>query len=147
MGWVMTSHALVYGREYGWGGAFEALAAEIVTQFLKSYDPAREVCLIAEIDGVPVGSVFLVNAGDGIAKLRLFLVEERARGLGVGSRLVEESIRFAREKGYRRITLWTQSILVAARKIYERAGFRRVGEEPHRTFGVDLVGETWELAL
>jgi DNA-binding MarR family transcriptional regulator/N-acetylglutamate synthase-like GNAT family acetyltransferase len=147
MGWVLTSHALVYGCEYGWGGAFEALAAEIVTQFLKGYDPAREICLIAEIDGIPVGSVFLVHAGDGVAKLRLFLVEERARGHGVGTRLVDECIRFAREAGYRRITLWTQSILVAARKIYERAGFRRVREEPHRTFGIELVGETWELAL
>lgn len=147
MGWVLTSHALVYGREYGWGGAFEALAGEIVTQFLKEFDPAHEICLIAEMDGAPVGSVFLVNAGDGVAKIRLFLIEAHARGYGVGARLIEECIRFAREKGYRRITLWTQSILVAARKIYERAGFRLVKQEPHRTFGVDLVGETWELTL
>jgi DNA-binding MarR family transcriptional regulator/GNAT superfamily N-acetyltransferase len=147
MGFVLASHGARYGEEYGWGRAFEQLVAEIVAAFLRSFDPEREACWIAEIDGEPVGSVMLVDAGDGVAKLRLLLVEPRARGLGLGRRLVEECIRFARHAGYRKITLWTQSVLVHARAIYERAGFTRVAEEPHRHFGVDLVGETWELEL
>jgi DNA-binding MarR family transcriptional regulator/GNAT superfamily N-acetyltransferase len=147
MGFVLASHAALYGKEYGWGRAFEQLVAEIVAAFLRSFDPEREACWIAEVDREPVGSVMLVDAGDGVAKLRLLLVEPRARGLGVGRRLVEECIRFARQAGYRKITLWTQSVLVQARGIYERAGFARVAEQPHRNFGVDLVGETWELEL
>lgn len=147
MGWVLERHAACYGNEYGWGGAFEALAAEIVTKFLREFDAAREQCWIAELDGARVGSVFLVKGGEDIAKLRLLLVEPQARGLGIGRRLVDECIRFARAARYRRITLWTQSILTDARAIYERAGFRMVRQEPHCSFGHDLIGETWELDL
>src|SRR6266481_3833605 len=126
---------------------FEALAAEIAAQFIRSYDPAREHCWIAEIGGEPVGSVFLVKASDEAAKLRLLLVEKKARGLGIGRALTEQCLHFARQAGYASITLWTQSILLAARGIYQCAGFRRVSEEKHHSFGVDLVGETWELKL
>lgn len=147
MGWVVASHARCYGAEYGWGDAFEALVAGIVAEFLRNFDAAREHCWIAEIDGEPVGSVFLVNGGDDIAKLRLLLVEPQARGLGVGRLLVDACVRFAREARYRRMTLWTQSILTAARSLYQRAGFRLVREEPHCSFGHDLLGETWEREL
>jgi GNAT superfamily N-acetyltransferase len=123
------------------------LVAGIIADFLRGHDPVREGCWIAEHDGAPAGSVMLVDAGNGVAKLRLLLVEPRSRGLGIGLRLVEECIRFAREAGYRTITLWTQSILTEARAIYERAGFVRVEVKPHRSFGVDPVGETWELKL
>ena len=147
VGWIVSRHGALYAQEYGWDISFEALAAEIAAQFIRSYDPLREHCWIAEIGGEPVGSVFLVKASDEVAKLRLLLVERRARGLGVGRALTEQCIRFARQAGYTSITLWTQSILVAARGIYQRAGFTRVGEEKHHSFGVDLVGETWELKL
>jgi DNA-binding MarR family transcriptional regulator/GNAT superfamily N-acetyltransferase len=147
IGWIVSRHGAVYAQEYGWDISFEALAAEIGAQFIKSYDASLEHCWIAEIDGEPVGSVFLVEASAQVAKIRLLLVERRARGLGVGRALTEQCIRFARQAGYTSITLWTQSILVAARGIYQRAGFRRVKEEPHHSFGVDLVGETWELEL
>jgi DNA-binding MarR family transcriptional regulator/GNAT superfamily N-acetyltransferase len=147
IGWIVSRHGAVYAQEYDWDISFEALAAEITAQFLRSYDSRREQCWIAEIDGEPVGSIFLVKASDDIAKIRLLLVEKKARGLGVGRALVEQCIRFAGDAGYRSITLWTQSILIAARGIYQRAGFRRVGEQPHHSFGVDLIGETWELAL
>lgn len=147
IGWVTSRHGAIYVQEYGWDISFEALVAEIAAQFIKSYDPAREHCWIAEIDGEPVGSTFLVDGSNGVAKLRLLLVEKEARGLGVGRALVEQCIRFAREAGYQSITLWTQSILVAARNIYQRAGFRLTAEEKHHSFGVDLVGETWDMKL
>jgi DNA-binding MarR family transcriptional regulator/GNAT superfamily N-acetyltransferase len=147
IGWVVSRHGALYAQEFGWDISFEALVAEVAAQFVKSYDASREHCWIAEIGGEPVGSIFLVKASDEAAKLRLLLVEQKARGLGIGRALTEQCIRFARDAGYKSITLWTQSILVAARGIYQRAGFRLVQEEKHHSFGVDLVGETWELEL
>jgi DNA-binding MarR family transcriptional regulator/GNAT superfamily N-acetyltransferase len=147
LGWVLARHATLYAREYGWGSQFKLLVAGIIADFLRGHDPAREGCWIAERNGEPAGSVMLVDAGHGVAKLRLLLVDPRARGLGIGRRLVEECVRFARDAGYRKITLWTQSILTEARALYEHAGFRRVEQKPHCSFGVDLVGETWELEL
>lgn len=147
IGWVISRHGAVYAQEFGWDIGFKALVAEIAAQFIKGYDPARERCWIAEIGGEPAGSIFLVKASDDIAKLRLLLVENKARGLGIGRALVDECIRFARGAGYSSITLWTQSILLAARGIYQNAGFRRVKEEKHHSFGVDLIGETWEMKL
>lgn len=147
MGWVVQQHGALYAREFGWDISFEGLCAEIAAQFLKDFDPARERCWIAEIDGQQVGSVFLVKHTDEVAKIRLLLIDPAGRGLGIGKRLVDECIAFARSCGYRKITLWTQSMLLAARGIYERAGFVRVASEPHRSFGHDLVGETWELVL
>lgn len=147
MGWIIQRHALLYAREYGWDATFEALVAKIAAGLIERWDPVLERCWIAEKDGEIVGSVALVKKTRRIAKLRLLIVDPGARGLGIGSRLVQECIRFARQAGYRRITLWTNSILVAARHIYETEGFRLVHHEPQRSFGQDLVSETWELTL
>jgi DNA-binding MarR family transcriptional regulator/N-acetylglutamate synthase-like GNAT family acetyltransferase len=147
LNWVLARHASIYGQEHGWGPEFTVLVKGIITEFERRHDPAREGCWIAERDGSPVGSVMLVDGGGAIAKLRLLIVEPQARGRGVGRCLVERCISFARAAGYRKITLWTQSSLTGARRIYEAAGFVRVEEKPHRSFGVDLVGETWELEL
>jgi DNA-binding MarR family transcriptional regulator/GNAT superfamily N-acetyltransferase len=147
MGWVVQSHGAIYAGEYGFDSGFEALVAEIVAKFLTEFDAARERCWIAELDGAPVGSVFLVRHSDDVAKLRLLLVDPAGRGQGLGKRLVGECVAFARARGYRKITLWTQSILTAARKIYQEAGFALVASEPHRSFGQNLIGETWEREL
>jgi DNA-binding MarR family transcriptional regulator/GNAT superfamily N-acetyltransferase len=147
IGWIISRHGALYAEEYGWDISFEQLVAEIAAQFLKAHDDKRERCWIAEVDGEPVGTVMLVKGSDTVAKLRLLIVEPSARGLGIGRALTNECIRFAREAGYTEMTLWTQSILVAARNIYRAAGFQLVKSEPHHSFGHDLVGETWERAL
>jgi DNA-binding MarR family transcriptional regulator/GNAT superfamily N-acetyltransferase len=149
MGWVVYSEASGYAAQYGWDGMFEALVATIVSDFITNYDSDRERCWIAEIDGEHVGHVFLVKHPDEprTAKLRLLFVEPSARGMGLGEALVTECLRFARTAGYKKVVLWTQSMLGAAHRIYERARFRLVKEEPHHSFGHDLIGQEWELEL
>jgi DNA-binding MarR family transcriptional regulator/GNAT superfamily N-acetyltransferase len=155
IGWVVSRHGALYAQEYGWDLHFEALVARIAASFVEQFDPSREACWIAERDGSQIGCVFLVQARDeatqavepGTAQLRMLLVEPAARGLGLGVALVNECERFARQAGYRRIRLWTNSLLLAARGIYQRAGYRLLASEPHHSFGHDLVGETWELNL
>jgi DNA-binding MarR family transcriptional regulator/GNAT superfamily N-acetyltransferase len=147
MGWVTSANAAIYAKEYGWDLTYEALVARITADFIDNFDAKRERCWIAELDGERVGSVFVVRKSDEIAKLRLLILDPKARGLGLGRRLVEECLRFAKSASYSSMTLWTQSILTAARAIYSQAGFRLVAEEPHHSFGVDLIGETWERDL
>jgi len=147
IGWVVSRHGKVYDDEYGWGLGFEALVGEIGAKFLREFDSKRERAWIAEMDGEPVGSVFVVKQSATVAKLRLLLVEPHARGHGVGRRLVQQCIDFAREAGYRKLVLWTQSNLTAARAIYAALGFHKVKSQPHREFGVPLVGEYWERSL
>lgn len=155
IGWVAERHGALYAQEYGWDMRFEALVARIAADFVDRFDPEREACWIAERGGANVGCVFLVHARDeasgrvveGTAQLRMLLVEPSARGLGIGARLVDECERFARARGYRRIVLWTNSLLAAARAIYASRGYRLVQSEPHQSFGQALVGETWELSL
>jgi DNA-binding MarR family transcriptional regulator/GNAT superfamily N-acetyltransferase len=146
-GWVIQRHGALYAHEFDWDNTFEAMVARIVADYIENRDPVRDAGWIAEVDGRPVGCVFCVQADENTAKLRMLLVEPVARGLGVGSRLVDQCVRFATSAGYRTLTLWTNDVLVAARRIYQRAGFRLVDEQPHHSFGHDLVGQTWRLDL
>lgn len=147
MGWVIEQHGALYSKEYGWTIEFEALVADIAAEFIRRFDPARERAWIAERDGQRLGCIFLVAKNRTTAKLRLLLVLPDARGLGLGRKLVAECVQFAREAGYRKVVLWTQQNLTAARHLYSEAGFRKVAEEPNHSFGKDLISETWELDL
>jgi GNAT superfamily N-acetyltransferase len=146
-GWIVKRNAELYAQEYGWQSPFEGVCAQIVADFANKYDPRRERCWIAEMDGENVGTVMLVKDRPGVARLRLLLVDPKARGLGLGARLVDECIRFARRAGYRKITLWTHSVLTAARHIYEKAGFKLMRSEPHKSWGRPVVSEYWDLDL
>lgn len=147
VGWIIHRQGILYAEEYGWDATYEGLVAEILGSFVKQFDPAAENAWVAERGGAVVGSVFLVRESAAVAKLRLLYVEPGARGLGIGRGLVDACTAFAREKGYRTLRLWTNDVLVSARRIYQAAGFRLVKEERHHSFGKDLVGQTWELAL
>jgi GNAT superfamily N-acetyltransferase len=147
MGWIVHRQAVLYAQEYGLNWEFEALVAEIVARYVREFDPVSERCWIAQIGEQIVGSVFVVRHDAGTAKLRLLYVEPSARGLGIGRRLVDECLAFARQAGYASMALWTNSVLVDARRIYERAGFRLVEASPHHSFGQDLVGQTWVIDL
>jgi len=146
-GWIVRRNAELYAQEYGWRRPFEGVCAQIVADFVNNYDPQRERCWIAEMDGENVGTVMLVKDEPGVARLRLLLVDPKARGLGLGARLVDECIRFARRAGYRKITLWTHSVLSAARHVYEKAGFKLMRSEPHKSWGRPVVSEHWDLEL
>ncbi|NGQ96861.1 GNAT family N-acetyltransferase [Brevibacillus sp. SYP-B805] len=147
MGWIVHKHGVLYAEEYGWDERFEALVSQIVADFINNYKPHKERCWIAEMDGENVGSVLVVQESETVAKLRLLLVDPKARGMGLGTRLVEECIRFARRAGYKKLVLWTNSVLKEARHIYKKTGFELVAEEKHHSFGHDLIGETWERKL
>ncbi|WP_238457948.1 bifunctional helix-turn-helix transcriptional regulator/GNAT family N-acetyltransferase [Alkalihalobacterium alkalinitrilicum] len=147
MGWVVHKHGILYSQEYGWDVNFESLVSQIVADFIDNYNPKRERCWIAEMNGEIVGSIFVVEGSEDTAKLRLLIVDPKARGLGLGSQLVEECINFSRRVGYKKLVLWTNSVLKEARHIYQKKGFTLVDEEKHHSFGKDLVGETWELSL
>ena len=147
MGWIVHRHGMLYAAEYGWDERFEALVARVAADFIENFDPKRERCWIAEKDGEIVGCVFLVKKTERVAQLRLLLVEPAARGSGLGTRLVDECARFARQAGYRKIVLWTNKVLTAARHIYKKAGFHVTHEERHRLFGDEQIGQTWELEL
>jgi DNA-binding MarR family transcriptional regulator/GNAT superfamily N-acetyltransferase len=145
LGWMVKAHGELYAQEYGWDTTFEALVARIVADYADNHDPRREKAWIADVDGQPVGCVLCVRKDDDTAQLRILLVDPAARGLGIGARLVGECLTFARRAGYKRIVLWTNDVLTAARRIYQAAGFRLTGEEPHHSFGHDLVSQTWQL--
>lgn len=149
IGWIIHRHGEVYGREYGWDGTFEAIAAEIGADFLRNYDPACERCWIAEVHGARAGSVMLIRdrEREGVAKLRVLLVEPHARGLGVGRMLVRQCTDFARSVGYSTITLWTSNVLTSARRLYEQEGYRRMETRPHNAYGKQMTGEVWDLTL
>jgi GNAT superfamily N-acetyltransferase len=147
LGWVVQAHGEVYADEFGWDITFEALVARIVADYAGDHDPARETAWIAELDGERAGCVFCVAAGDAAAKLRLLLVHPKARGHGLGARLVDTCLDFARARGYRRIGLWTNDALASARRIYEAAGFALLDQEHHHSFGHDLVGQNWSRDL